>query len=72
MKKQQTALKLINEAEMIGAPALTHFNKHYTSVGATHDYNSIWFDSTAIFFISQYNLRVSKIKNHYFISSYFK
>jgi hypothetical protein len=36
-----------------------------------HDYYSIWFDSTAIFFISQYNLRVSKIKNPYFISSYF-
>jgi hypothetical protein len=32
----------------------------------------LWFASTAIFFISQYNLRVSKIKNHYFISSYFK
>jgi hypothetical protein len=32
----------------------------------------VWFASTAIFFISQYNLRVSNIKNHYFISSYFK
>jgi hypothetical protein len=32
----------------------------------------VWFASTAIFFISQYNLRVSKIKSHYFISSYFK
>jgi hypothetical protein len=31
MKKQQTASKLINEAEMIGAPTLTHFNKHYTN-----------------------------------------
>jgi hypothetical protein len=27
MKKQQTASKLINEAEMIWAPTLTHFNK---------------------------------------------
>jgi hypothetical protein len=33
---------------------------------------TVWFASTAIFFISQYNLRVSKIKNHYFISSYLK
>jgi hypothetical protein len=31
----------------------------------------VWFASTAIFFISQDKLRVSKIKNHYFISSYF-
>jgi hypothetical protein len=31
----------------------------------------VWFASTAIFFISQYNLRVSKIKNHYFFVSYF-
>jgi hypothetical protein len=36
-----------------------------------HDYYRIWFYFTAVFFISQYKLGVSKIKNHYFFSSYF-
>jgi hypothetical protein len=41
------------------------------SLGNWHDYYSIRINSAAVFFISQDNLRVNKIKNHYFISSYF-
>jgi hypothetical protein len=40
-----------------------------TGNGITHDYYSIWFNSTAVFFISQNKLRVSKIKNHYCLVS---
>jgi hypothetical protein len=45
------------------------FSRVSTSIGMI---TIVWFASTAIFFISQYNLRVSKIKNHYFILSYLK
>jgi hypothetical protein len=33
--EKKPASKLINEAEMIGAPTLTHFNKHYTPIEAS-------------------------------------
>jgi hypothetical protein len=67
-------LKYLDIAQL-GFETKKKFEKNYDRVlnhCAGHDYYIVWFASTAIFFISQYNLRVSKNKNHYFISSYLK